>query len=795
MSTKFEDLLSDVGGIKTAAVELPNRQQTEQDFSGLAFAFLRDRAADLIPYLVGFEVVEQDPTGSRAVGIFGFRVGESDYQVPVFFLNSQIKGMDSIHLVGEGKIVPLQSAWIDHLLNRKAMILGAPASQETVQGVTPPDFSFMGGPPGGGKFASFDGRQAFIKMSLAIDHHYEKSADFRHAIGSLLYSLEKTANFRSSAENSILLPYLEKIGGPDQTVTFLELLQRDPRWMKAASSFYDVAQFSALEYDLEKTSAPSLEVVTDSEAQGTPCCPDTARRLLRYRVAYKDTRKGEDKAQVEDMDYAASFSNPAENGCYSAMLAGAILHKVYIATEVTPLDSWGSTEGQCLIIPTESIDASAQAPAGLVHVCEMANVPRDREYLYNQGKPLAEALTNTPYVMVNAQGQVTSPFKISSAIKKNGDHIQLEISHGSSAVQSCGSSYDDPGLATPRKRGFSRTQPVQKLMLVDRAGALTDTGESTCVVPTESWKLFELPAVPSTGDDSWEQQRTACRLVEPATLSEILATAAEAGFQDMGLHTEMKTYTLDLNGEEVAATKNASAQEIFSYLVCQVGMDQSDADELIKSAEDAGSARRFVKLGQVMMPPAHLIPPGIDPATGRPLDQFQEQYITGQSMPPMPPMPNDPRFPDQGQMQSQVAAAAGAGGGMPSSGMPPGMGGGMPGAPVDPNDPTALAMQAAESGQQQVFDSAAIGTLSNTYDTSHVLDTYLPVLEDALDRLGRILFLFYWKNEDFARRYGDQDITALEDQLRSVFKSFGDLVLKFRQKSIDAEVGIEDLGV
>jgi hypothetical protein len=68
-----------------------------------------------------------------------------------------------------------------------------------------------------------------------------------------------------------------------------------------------------------------------------------------------------------------------------------------------------------------------------------------------------------------------------------------------------------------------------------------------------------------------------------------------------------------------------------------------------------------------------------------------------------------------------------------------------------------------------------------------VIDSYVPELLKAMDRLGRVLFLFYWKNEEFVERYGSEDLAEMEDMLRGVFKSFGDLVLKLRQKAIDSD--------
>ena len=48
---------------------------------------------------------------------------------------------------------------------------------------------------------------------------------------------------------------------------------------------------------------------------------------------------------------------------------------------------------------------------------------------------------------------------------------------------------------------------------------------------------------------------------------------------------------------------------------------------------------------------------------------------------------------------------------------------------------------------------------------------------------GRMLFLFYWHQEQFEERYGQAEMRKLENTLRQVFKSSGDLVLFLREKN------------
>ena len=54
------------------APESANQRQFEDDFGSLAYQFVNDRAPALVPYMLGFEVVDRNEDGSKAVGIFGY---------------------------------------------------------------------------------------------------------------------------------------------------------------------------------------------------------------------------------------------------------------------------------------------------------------------------------------------------------------------------------------------------------------------------------------------------------------------------------------------------------------------------------------------------------------------------------------------------------------------------------------------------------------------------------------------------------------------------------------------------
>jgi hypothetical protein len=104
-------------------------------------------------------------------------------------------------------------------------------------------------------------------------------------------------------------------------------------------------------------------------------------------------------------------------------------------------------------------------------------------------------------------------------------------------------------------------------------------------------------------------------------------------------------------------------------------------------------------------------------------------------------------------------------------------------------DPRAAqtANQAAQTGQREIFDTAAVSSLLKTTRDDQLSDKFLGDLMKGLDRIGRILFLLYWHQDQFQERYGKTEVPELEDSLRNSFEDVGDLVLFLKQKSVEPD--------
>ena len=102
----------------------------------------------------------------------------------------------------------------------------------------------------------------------------------------------------------------------------------------------------------------------------------------------------------------------------------------------------------------------------------------------------------------------------------------------------------------------------------------------------------------------------------------------------------------------------------------------------------------------------------------------------------------------------------------------------------EPLPDVASVAQAAATGQKEIFDASVIGSMLKAVRDDSLIDQYLPDLVSGTDRLGRLLFQFYWHRDKFADRYGKQDLADLEDSLRSAFEMLGDVVIFLKQKTI-----------
>lgn len=240
-----------------------------------------------------------------------------------------------------------------------------------------------------------------------------------------------------------------------------------------------------------------------------------------------------------------------------------------------------------------------------------------------------------------------------------------------------------------------------------------------------------------------------------------------------GLFDEVKV-SRDRNGYKVACNNKVIASDLLKRdalvcLVTKVGM----AVEPARNAVNEASAYTTVKValekvaqpfdpGMVFSPQVPPTPMGMNPTLGIPEQYPQGDFLAAQTG--LPGNISNQRIMDSltGMGQSQ---------------------------PMLPQESVDAIMQAAQSGDREVFDVANISQLINKSDIDTPLDQYMADLQLALDRLGRIYFLLLYHGDKFAERFSQEDLPSMEESLRTTFLGLGELILKLKERKIQSDSG------
>lgn len=774
---------------KLAVVETPNGQQLEQDFGKLAYAFLKDRAPKLLPSMIGFEIVESNPDGSRAVGIFGFKIGTGIYYVPVFFLNNQIKGMVEIYSRDTDSYVPLRESWVNHIVTRQSLDLGEPGEAKVRESFSVPDFGIMASPPqlgaGGRDSGSIkassakelmaDLKQHFIKVAGNTIKMLENDPEMKAMLAGALGAVKGASFDKTAASKSMLVHFIKTAGGPVYAKALAKMLQ-DPVFAKSASAFYNYKDLLINEFD-EKfrpvKKAEKVTVISKDDSLCAPCDPvkqEDKQKLVRQGFVINDKREDSEKAEAFDFVSEDRISNPTEPGTYHVIMTAGI----NTCNVVTPnVPSFGNR----MMVVFDDKGNYFTAGSRRVFVNGDKVTPEEKQSTFDKGSAPDSMSIGKTYILINENMKSSLPFTVRSIIE-GGDAKRYVIDYQDSIQHElCRDDAGAPITSYDYCGGYPNTSNIN-LYLSPSEGLIRATQDSL-LVPEKSWKAIEL-----NRPDNWNERKAMERAFAPATYAEVMEDMFNNGVHDVKVDSKDEGHAFSSSVDGVIDKDNMNFKSACIRLVKDYGLSVEDAEIMLKEAATKFKSRRLVKFAQI---PMQVVPPampamqqgGFDQTLGIPVQNPQVSYTQGDTV--VPPM--RPSGPGSGINIGGEASRQQAGGSIGASNTTSGQAGG-PTAGMDVNQ---MAQMAAQSGQQQVFDQTAIGGMARVYDTNNMIDGFIPEFMKSLDKLGRLIFMFYWKNEDFAERFGSEDMPSLEDSLGSVFKNFGDLILKLKQKTVTNE--------
>jgi hypothetical protein len=761
----------------------------EQAFATLAYSYISDQAPRLLDHLVGFQLVERNDDNTRAVGIFGFQLGKQWIYVPVFFLNGELKGNEFMYQKSNDQFLPLSEAWVNDLLGKRPHILGESEPKNLNElGVIQPDLRALSIPPGDGQ----------AKMSsVRIPDYIE---DWAVPTLPWLYKTASTNPYAGESERTILPRLLsqsfalckeamlvrkqypdladamDRIYGKeaicqairdlrDKTIKLAKsaLLRNEPEGPALDGTFSILHGFRPG----NKSAFEKVSITVDKDVPFTEHAPELTEtqqeKLLREGHLVKDHRNGDEVSIPYNTQIEIELTNPDSTGVYDVLTKPGSYERCLIISHPY---SCGERKDFCTVVrlqPKEWLNAHRAA----IYVRPQTDNERDAfvDWFDKQGKTKLER--TGLYVAVCRDRTGTVPFRVQEKVGEDRYRVSTKDwgARRPRWLPAVAQRETDPWMTNSGCYSDYVELNRNKGTKLKVSGGTIFIPEDAVIVEVKKPKKPKKEdrdncCVPCCSDDDESQPPP----IEPGNIADI----------QLGLEQKMAHLKLYADGNEVSINRlpGISTKQALFDLIEQYGFREKAAKVMLGQAQRARArgqhARFYVKYaaGYPRLVQEAPTAPAIPEAT----------MTTDQAYGPMPA-----HYPE---FESLDVA------GMSAADTDPAIYDTSPDAMPDPMS-MQHAQQAAQAGQKEVFDTSMIAGLLKTVRQDSMVSRYSGDLMKALDRIGRLLFMFYWHNEQFAEHYGKSDMPELEDTLRNVLESLGDLILFIKEKDVAPVPGAE----
>ena len=721
----------------------------ESTLNDLANARLRDRAPGLIDYMVGFQLLDCNDDGTRAVGIFGFEIDQTFYYVPVFFLSGEVQGMDSIYGVDSDLFVPLSEEWINQLINRKAQKLGDPdPSSQGSRGARFPDYR---------------------RLSMVPPSRTKMASDCAGPMQNL-----------HPLVDIVPLPEACRTLGLQGFVK--QAMDRNPRFADAINRFYTVFDFTDVPRAKRAADKKPLIFVDSISAEGVEDLTDEQRReVLQGGVAVLDTRPEVSKARVWKTQEQITLSSPGTNGLYDLLMAdGSIEPAICARLDGTERTMTGDRNDRADNLFIWTKDRWGFVPYRSAHVVRQYLPNEYEKFLTEQGSDPASLKVDDTALFLSWTGEVSLPFTIESILNTEGD-LKVYGARGCGSLYCRSSSYSVSKTASVKTAGrhweaspsmvpqlglgaadtpgtLRRGTPLDRVDgVIVRPGRVTRLAYSAhkAIISQEGFRAF---VVGKEGGVEKSHHLTAQHLGDFDTVKDAIAKVA----QDVKVWRSADGL---VNVRDYGSARGFTKKAALQHLCGNLGMSAHDAKEILGEARLTPQTY-WVKAASELMP----FPDVPDRTETGTMSQFHPEV--------QPTTVQNVRSAPDNSEHYRYNSPYGGGGRAEE--------GGQFGSSQNPDETLDIAADAAQMGSKEVFDAAALASLIKAARPTDMVEKFLPTMISGMDRVGRLLFLIHWHYDQFEERF-DTELPELIDSLRSSFEQLGEIVTKLKQRSISGD--------
>lgn len=787
-----------------------DEQTFERSMAEMSLAALKSKAPALVDYVMGFQLVEKNEDDTRAFGFFAFKIGKQWVYGPVFFLTGEVKGLEMMYVKEQDLFLPMEEGWVNYLIKRKPHVLGAPQDQSNSDrlGISQPDLRLLVRPPQATKLGAARDQWLVDEIERSIGYG-TKVAESLQPVAEALSTVKVSA-----LPERMQLPHVLAANG--WTDDFLQQCKQEPKLAQAVLQYYSVDDFLQAE---EKVAATAPIPATDSEPPKPVLIMDRddaasdlgrakwlteeeKKQIMRGNVVMRDSRPEEETRKVYRFESTYGLENPQEGGLYDMLTTDGGMAKVMIL-KPRVIGHGGAANVRLVVDPVKNVfrfDPSTDLYTGHKYMRDEFET-----YLSEHGQEITDdAFTlsadlsdkdrwDTTHIVVGPNGEAIIPFRVQQKFQSvdgnttlmveptfveyaSNDQVGHERREERSFLPFEGVLHDEHGLLDIAYNGEQnyRSQPGNSYRLNDRYRIiLTDKPLRR---PVAKGSTLLLPR--NAGFKVFRVRQSESAEIDPGTTADLFLniekTAEQVKLYSDGLHLHVTS--------DSGTVRARSEKQAYDLLCNKLGVGAEEARKIYKEAkaqQTSRTARYWVsRLTQkqaaekqagpfdvAMVNRSYRQDPWIDA-------NIEESFGDITSQPAEYASPTDPRVYEHNKGENNYHQ-------------------------VYQRD-IQMINEAAQSGQKDVFDASALGALINVNDINQSLDEYSADLVKALDKLGRTLFLMYWHQEEVQDRYGKQQVTDLEDNVRSTFQSLGDVILDLKQKSpVDSDAfgrGILNVG-
>lgn len=544
---------------------------------------------------------------------------------------------------------------------------------------------------------------------------------------------------------------------------FWNLMEKNADFTEAVRRFYpDEKIAKALVPKAAPVKKPKIEIIEGTSTLTSSTAPDVRKKVLDTGYAIVDNRRNEEKSKFGIINVPSKFTNPTTSGFYTYISTAGTLRYGVILVRPTMLRKGFSTESSLVL------DLEADTP-GVAYTTEEPIFIKDQICVAD--KSLVQKLMEEPsdalpsfsdtYILINDNWKATEPFRILENFKEGDGFRRLKIE-------------PDWSIRSDVKNKNEKSDVTDvTLVFTKRTGDNLDIKGHFVYVP-KTFKLMRLRPrhelygsydITEEGHKKRKALESKLKSGKPGTLAHVTELLSDKQVFPMTVHTNGSEYFVKIKDAKKQYPNPIKAK---IAMVTEFGLDESAANELISNLVPDITVNGYIKMATLG-------------------DDFLPMYDEA-------PSANEFGTPTYYGTPYQATASRGDGytGNPAEQGL----------AVCDPNQNVGgieqevqNAVQMANSGQKEIFDTQAIATLAKYVDPRGKVMSYIPNFVSTMDKLGRMLFMVYWETEKFQQMYGQDELPELIELLKNIFKNIGDLVIFLKRKFPDISINNDDQGL